>query len=98
MGSHIINYDSMIVLTHFKGHAMGGFGGSMKNIAIGCATGQVGKRQVHGYLEGPMPFGSKELAEMPVKEELMERMSDSAQATCNYFGKRIVFVNVLKRD
>ena len=97
MGSHIINYDSMIVLTHFKGHAMGGFGGSMKNIAIGCATGQVGKRQVHGYLEGPMPFGSKELAEMPVKEELMERMSDSAQATCNYFGKRIVFVNVLRR-
>ena len=97
MGSHITNYDSMIVLTHFKGHAMGGFGGSMKNIAIGCASGQVGKRQVHGYLEGPMPFGAKELAEMPVKEELMERMSDSAQATCNYFGKRIVFLNVLRR-
>ena len=97
MGSHIINYDSLIVLTHFKGHAMGGFGGSMKNIAIGCATGQVGKRQVHGYLEGPMPFGPKELAAMPVKEELMERMSDSAQATCNYFGKRIVFINVMRR-
>ena len=97
MGGNIINYDSMVVLTHFKGHNSGGFGGSMKNIAIGCATGQMGKRQVHGYLEGPMPFGSKELAEMPVKEELMERMSDSAQATCNYFGKRIVFVNVLRR-
>lgn len=41
MGGHIVNYDSMIVLTHFKGHAMGGFGGSMKNIAIGCASGQV---------------------------------------------------------
>lgn len=39
MGGHIVNYDSMLVLTHFKGHAMGGFGGSMKNIAIGCADG-----------------------------------------------------------
>lgn len=44
MGGHIVNYDSMIVLTHFKGHAMGGYGGSLKNIAIGCASGQVGKR------------------------------------------------------
>ena len=42
MGGHLTNYDSLIVLTHFKGHAMGGFGGSMKNIAIGCASGQVG--------------------------------------------------------
>ena len=48
MGKGIVDYDSMLVLTHFKGHAMGGFGGSMKNIAIGCASGQVGKRQVHG--------------------------------------------------
>lgn len=55
MGSHITLYDSMIVLTHFKGHAMDGFGGSLKNIAIGCASGQLGKRQVHGYLTGPMP-------------------------------------------
>ena len=58
MGGHIVNYDSMIVLTHFKGHAMGGFGGSMKN---------------------------------------MELMADSAKATCDYFGKRIVFLNVLRR-
>lgn len=43
MGKGIVDYDSMLVLTHFKGHAMGGFGGSMKNIAIGCASGQVGK-------------------------------------------------------
>lgn len=38
---NIVNYDSMIVLTHFKGHAMGGYGGSMKNIAIGCADGRL---------------------------------------------------------
>ena len=97
MGGHLVNYDSLIVLTHFKGHAMGGFGGSLKNIAIGCASGQHGKRQVHGYLEGPMPFGPKELAEMPLKEELMERMADSGKATCDYFGKKIVFLNMMRR-
>ena len=97
MGAHLVNYDSLIVLTHFKGHAMGGFGGSLKNIAIGCASGQHGKRQVHGYLEGPMPFGPKELAAMPLKEELMERMADSGKATCDYFGKKIVFLNVMRR-
>ncbi|MDO5532753.1 DUF362 domain-containing protein, partial [Sutterella sp.] len=43
MGKNIVNYDSMVVLTHFKGHAMGGYGGSMKNIAIGCADGRIGK-------------------------------------------------------
>ncbi len=46
-GKNLKNYDSMIVLTHFKGHGMGGFGGSMKNIAIGLADGRVGKAQVH---------------------------------------------------
>ena len=97
MGGHLINYDSLIVLTHFKGHGMGGFGGSMKNIGIGCASGQHGKRQVHGYLEGPMPFGMKELAEMPREDELMERMAESAKATVDYFGKHIVFLNVMRR-
>ena len=97
MGGHIVNYDSMVVLTHFKGHAMGGYGGALKNIAIGCASGQFGKRQVHGYLDGPMPFGAEELAKMPLKEELMERMADSGKATCDYFGKHIVFLNVMRR-
>ena len=97
MGGHIVNYDSLVVLNHFKGHAMGGFGGSLKNIAIGMASGQHGKRQVHGYLEDPMPFGAKELAEMPLKEELMERMADSGKATCDYFGKKIIFLNVMRR-
>lgn len=93
MGSHIVNYDSMIVLTHFKGHAMGGFGGSMKNIAIGCASGQVGKRQVHGV--GDTPPG--DWGAWPAKEHLMELMADSAKATVDYFGKHIVFINVMRR-
>lgn len=70
MGKNIVNYDSMLVLTHFKGHAMGGFGGSMKNIAIGCASGQVGKRQVHG-IEGEPPA---DWNAWPAKEKLMELM------------------------
>ena len=94
MGAHIVNYDSMIVLTHFKGHAMGGFGGSMKNIAIGCASGHLGKAQVHGVDPNNVP---PNYLDWPDKEYFMELMADSAQATCNYFGKHIVFINVMRR-
>jgi hypothetical protein len=48
VGKHMLDYDSMVVLTHFKGHASGGFGGSLKNIAIGCADGPIGKKMIHG--------------------------------------------------
>ena len=93
MGGHIVNYDSMIVLTHFKGHAMGGFGGSLKNIAIGCASGQVGKKQVHGVAEHmPAGFGN-----WPKEDYFMELLADSGKATCDYFGKHIVFMNVMRR-
>lgn len=96
MGSHIVNYDSMIVLTHFKGHAMGGFGGSLKNIAIGCADGTVGKRMVHGFEKSTAPQGA-DWSEMATKDFLMENMADSGKATIDYFGKHIVFLNVLRR-
>lgn len=92
MGKGIMDYDSMIVLTHFKGHAMGGFGGSMKNIAIGCASGQVGKRQVHGVTGGPLP----DWTAWPGKEQFMELMADSAKAVADHFGKRITYINVLR--
>lgn len=88
MGSHLTNYDSMIVLTHFKGHAMGGFGGSLKNIAIGCASGKEGKLQVHGVRK----FGS-----WVTGERLMELMTDSGKAICDHFGEKIVFLNVMRR-
>lgn len=88
MGAHLSNYDSMIVLTHFKGHSMGGFGGSLKNIAIGCASGKVGKRQVHGL---------EDFGEWVMGEKLMELLADSGKSICDHFGKQIVFVNVLQR-
>ena len=88
MGAHLADYDSLIVLTHFKGHAMGGFGGSLKNIAIGCASGKVGKRQVHGLQD----YGKWVTGEL-----FMELMADSGKAICDRFGKQIVFLNVMRR-
>ena len=92
MGKNILNYDSMVVLTHFKGHAHGGFGGSIKNIAIGCADGKIGKDMVHG-LHGEKVEGNPYPA---MKAHLMEHMVESAMATVNHFGKKITFVNVMR--
>ena len=89
MGRNIENYDSMLVLTHFKGHTMGGFGGSDKNIGIGCADGRIGKRMIHTR-EGSDNMWS--IAE----EELMERISESAKATVDYFAPHIAFINVMR--
>ena len=82
VGSHMLNYDSMFVLTHFKGHVMGGFGGSNKNIGIGCADANVGKAQIHTKTG---KFNHWDIA----KEELMERMAESSKGTVDHFGKKI---------
>ena len=89
VGSHLTNYDSMLALTHFKGHAMGGFGGSNKNIGIGCADGRLGKRMIH------TPSGSADTWGI-AEEELMERMTESCKASIDLFGKNTAYVNVLR--
>ena len=89
MGSHITNYDSLFVLTHFKGHTQGGFGGSCKNIGIGCADGRVGKAMIH------TTPGSDDMWDIS-NEEFMERMTESAKAVADHFGKHIVYINVLR--
>lgn len=89
MGKNILNYDSFVALTHFKGHVQGGFGGSNKNIGIGCADGQVGKGMIH------TTPGSDDQWDI-AKEEFMERMTESTKATVDYFGKHISFVNILR--
>lgn len=89
MGSHITDYDSMFVLTHFKGHSKGGFGGSNKNIGIGCADGRIGKKMIH------TTPGSDDMWDIS-NEEFMERMTESAKAVTDYFGKNISYVNVLR--
>lgn len=86
VGSHLLNYDSMVVLTHFKGHTMGGFGGSLKNISIGCASGKLGKLQIHRD-------GNQTWAGGP---RFMERMVEGGKAITDHFGSRITYVNVLR--
>lgn len=89
MGKNITNYDSMLVLTHFKGHTQGGFGGSAKNIGIGCADGRIGKAMIHTT---PSSDDQWDIA----KEEFMERMMESAKAVVDYFGSNITFINVMR--
>ena len=89
MGKNLTNYDSLFVLTHFKGHVQGGFGGSNKNIGIGNADGRIGKKMIHTTPNQDNMWDIK-------KEELMERISESSKATCDFFGKNISFVNVLR--
>ena len=71
--------------------AVGSFGGSLKNIAIGCASGQMGKKQVHGVVG----VENVDWQKAPMKEYFMELLADSGKATCDYFGKHIVFLNRL---
>lgn len=89
MGKNITNYDSMLVLTHFKGHTQGGFGGSAKNIGIGCADGRIGKAMIHTT---PSSDDQWDIT----KEEFMERMIESAKAVVDYFGSNITFINVMR--
>ena len=89
MGKNLLNYDSLFVLTHFKGHTQGGFGGSCKNIGIGCADGRIGKAKIH------TTPGSDDQWDI-AKEEFMERMTESAKAVVDHFGGQITFVNVLR--
>ncbi|MDO4178710.1 MAG: DUF362 domain-containing protein [Phascolarctobacterium sp.] len=96
MGKGILDYDSLVVLTHFKGHTMGGFGGSNKNIGIGCADGRIGKGLIHSgdlKADGPFTGGQWSISQEP----FMERMTESSKATVDHFGKKITFVNVLRR-
>ena len=89
VGKDILNYDSMLVLTHFKGHTMGGFGGSNKNIGIGCADGRIGKAMIH-TVEGSDDQWSI------AQEEFMERMTESTKSVVDHFGEHIVYINVLR--
>ena len=87
MGKSLPDYDSLVVLTHFKGHVQGGFGGSNKNIGIGCADGRIGKRDIHSR-----PGSAWDINE----EELMERISESTKATIDHFAPRVCYINTMR--
>ena len=89
VGRTLPGYDSLVALTHFKGHTMGGFGGSNKNIGIGCADGKVGKKMIHQAEGSDDQWSISE-------EEFMERMTESTKATIDFFGRNVCYVNVMR--
>ena len=89
IGKGLVDYDSLVTLTHFKGHTIGGFGGSNKNIGIGCADGQIGKNIIH-----TAPGATETLTSE--HEQFMERMTESTKATLDFFGRNITYINILR--
>lgn len=89
MGKNLTGYDSLLALTHFKGHSKGGFGGSNKNIGIGCADGKTGKAMIHTT---PGQSDQWDISD----EEFMERMTESTKAVVDHFGGKIAYINVMR--
>ena len=89
VGVNLLKYDSLLAITHFKGHVQGGFGGSNKNIGIGCADGRIGKGMIHTTPGQPDQWDI-------AKEEFMERIAESTKATIDYFGKNVAYINVMR--
>jgi len=88
VGNHLSNYDSMLVLSHFKGHPMGGFGGALKNISIGIASSH-GKAYIHG-VGVPEDFWSSD------HDSFLESMADAAKSIVEYFGGKMAFINIMR--
>ena len=92
VGKNIANYDSMLVLSHFKGHPMGGYGGALKQLSIGCASSE-GKSWIHSA--GQSKDQTKIWDNLPEQDRFLESMADSASSVVKYFGNNIVFINVM---
>lgn len=94
VGSHFANYDSMLVLSHFKGHMMGGFGGALKNISIGIASSD-GKMWIHtaGKINKSGNFND---SFSTVQDDFLESMAEAASAVVSNKKNNIVFINVMR--
>lgn len=88
VGKDLKNYDSMLVLSHFKGHPMGGYGGALKQLSIGVAS-SYGKAYIHGA-------GVPESLWTPDHDSFLESMADAASSVVNYFHGNMIFINVMK--
>ena len=88
VGKDIVNYDSMLVLSHFKGHPMGGYGGALKQLSIGVAS-SFGKAYIHGA-------GEPEKLRSADHDSFLESMADAAGSVVDYFKGNLVYVNVMK--
>lgn len=92
VGAHLANYDSMLMLSHFKGHAMGGFGGALKNMSIGVAS-SAGKAWIHtaGKTKEPNELWSN----LPEQDHFLESMAEADSAVVDYMKGNIVYINVI---
>lgn len=88
VGAHLTRYDSILILSHFKGHMMGGFGGALKNMSIGIAS-SFGKKMIHGAGD-PNVFWDCE------QDSFLEAMADADRSVIDYFGDKIAYINVMK--
>ena len=91
VGKNYLNYDFIVVLSHFKGHAMGGFGGAIKNISIGIASSQ-GKAWIHsaGKTKNPQEAWSN----LPPQDDFLESMTEAAKAIVDHCGENILYISV----
>lgn len=92
VGKHLSNYDSMLVISHFKGHPMGGYGGALKQLSIGVASSQ-GKAWIHsaGKIKDPNILWDN----LPEQDLFLESMADAAQSIVDYFKDNIAFINIM---
>ncbi len=88
IGKGTASYDSMLVLSHFKGHPMGGYGGALKQLSIGVAS-SYGKAYIHGA-------GDPEKIWTADHDSFLESMADAAKSVVDYFGGEILYINVMK--
>lgn len=93
VGEHLLNYNSMLVLSHFKGHAMGGYGGALKQLSIGCAS-SAGKSLIH--TAGATNKQEELFNNLPEQDRFLESMADAASSVVKHFNGNIAFINVMK--
>ena len=93
VGKNIDNYDSMLVLSHFKGHPMGGYGGALKQLSIGCSSSE-GKAWIHSAGRSKDQFEIWD--DLPEQDKFLESMADAASSVHNLFKGKIVYINVMK--
>ncbi len=92
VGKHLENYDSMLMLSHFKGHAMGGFGGALKNMSIGVAS-SAGKAWIH--TAGKTRIPDELWSNIPEQDHFLESMAEADEAVIDYMKGNIVYINVI---
>ena len=93
VGKNLANYNSLLVLSHFKGHAMGGYGGALKQLSIGCAS-SAGKTLIH--TAGVTNDQYQLFDNLPEQDKFLEAMADAASSVVKYFNGNAVYINVMK--